>query len=98
VLFRIEVLSALSRRREPDELLDAVDALTSGPRFHVAALDRPLLERATAIARQARVRAYDAVYAALALEREASLMTLDVDVCVKLRAAFPEVALVALPR
>lgn len=39
-LFRIEVLSALARRREPNELLDAVDALLSGPRFHVVALER----------------------------------------------------------
>lgn len=95
-LFRTEVISALSRRREPDELLDAVDALISGPRFHVVALERPLLERATIIAREARLRAYDSVYAALAMERGAALLTLDVDVSVKLTATFPQLALVAL--
>jgi predicted nucleic acid-binding protein len=46
------------------------------------------------VARAARLRAYDAVYAALALERGAVLLTLDREVCSKLDGAFPEALLV----
>jgi predicted nucleic acid-binding protein len=84
----------LARRGEGAEVLDAVDALVSGPRFYPISLEAPLLERATSVARSARLRAYDAVYAAVALERRASLVTLDGDVCSRLTAAFPELVLV----
>jgi predicted nucleic acid-binding protein len=95
-LFRVEVLAALARRNERDEVLDIVDAIVSGPRFYPVALEAPLLERAAEVARSARLRAYDAVYAALALERDAALVTLDRDVCSKLDAAFPEIVVVTV--
>ena len=95
-LFRLEVLAALARRRESTELLDTVDAVVSGPRFHTVTLEAPLLERSVAIARAARLRAYDAVYAALALERGAALLTLDRELCAKLDGAFPEAVLITL--
>ncbi len=93
-LFRVEVLAALSRRGEGRELLDTVDALVSGPRFHAVAIEALLLERAVAVARTARLRAYDAVYAALALAQGAVLMTLDAEVCSRLNPAFPEIVFV----
>lgn len=93
-LFRLEVLAALARRRESTELLDAVDAIVSGRRFHAVAVEAPLIERSVAVARVARLRAYDAIYAALALERGAALLTLDKEVCAKLDGAFPEAILV----
>lgn len=93
-LFRVEVLAALARRGEREEVLDAVDALVSGPRFHSIAVEPSLLRRAAIVARAARLRAYDAVYAALALERSAALVTLDGDVCSRLMATFPDVMLV----
>jgi len=93
-LFRLEVLAALARRRESNELLDAVDAMVSGPRFHTVALEALLIERSVAVARAARLRAYDAVYAALALEQKAALLTLDRELCSRLDAAFPEAVLV----
>jgi len=90
-LFRVEVMAALSRRGEPEELLDLVDALVRGPRFHARALDAELLARATAVARQARLRAYDAVYLALALDCGSPLYTLDLELRRRITAVFPEV-------
>ncbi|MEN9580394.1 MAG: hypothetical protein RJA70_3403 [Pseudomonadota bacterium] len=94
-LFRVEVLAALARRGEPAELLDTVDALVSGPRFHAVALDDLLLDRATAVARTVRLRAYDAVYVALALNRSAALLTLDSEILSKTTGSFPQIHLVA---
>lgn len=94
-LFRVEVLAALARRGEPDEMLDTTDVLVSGPRFHCVAVDAPLIEAATRVARVARLRAYDAVYVALALSHDAALLTLDSDVRTKIAAAFPSIRLVA---
>ncbi len=79
-LFRVEVMAALSRRGESSDLLDLVDALVRGPRFCACPLDAALLERSVEVARVARLRAYDAVYVALALLRDAPLLTLDGEV------------------
>jgi predicted nucleic acid-binding protein len=92
-IFRVEVLAALARRGEPDEMLDTTDVLVSGPRFHSVAVDAPLIEAATRVARQAQLRAYDAVYVALALGRDAALLTLDFDVRTRIAAAFPNIPL-----
>jgi predicted nucleic acid-binding protein len=94
-LFRVEVLAALARRDEPAELLDTVDVLVSGPRFYAVALDDSLLDRTTKVARTARLRAYDAVYVALALNRRAALLTLDSEVRAKTAESFPQVDLIA---
>ena len=67
----------------------------SGPRFYAVALDASLLERATQVARTARLRAYDAVYLALALNRNAALLTLDSEVRAKMAESFPQVNLIA---
>jgi predicted nucleic acid-binding protein len=93
-LFRVEVLSALARRGEPDELLDNVAVLVSGPRFHSVAIDASLIEKATDVARAARLRACDAVYVALALNLGAALLTLDTEVRLKIAEAFPALGLV----
>ncbi|MEP6651955.1 MAG: type II toxin-antitoxin system VapC family toxin [Myxococcales bacterium] len=89
-LFRVEVLSALARRKEPDALLDTVDVLVTGPRFHSVAIDAALIARAAQVARIARVRAYDAIYVALALDHGATLFTLDRDIGERVRALYPE--------
>lgn len=94
-LFRVEVLAALARRGEPNELLDTVEVLVSGPRFHGIVIDASLIERATQVARIAHLRAYDAVYVALALNRDAVLFTLDSEVRSKMTEAFPNAKLVA---
>lgn len=90
-VFRIEVIAALARRGEPPELLDLVDALVRGPRFHAAALDARRIERAVDVARSAGLRAYDALYLALALELDAPLLTLDDELERKATRAYPEV-------
>jgi predicted nucleic acid-binding protein len=94
-LFRVEVLAALARRGEPNELLDTVEVLVSGPRFHCVAIDTSLIERATQVARVARLRAYDAVYVALALNRDAVFLTLDSEVRSKINEVYPDLKLVA---
>lgn len=94
-VFRTEVLAALARRRESDELLDTVEVLISGPRFHSVPIDAALIERASQVARAARLQAYDAIYAALALEHDASLLTLDGEVSAKLSQVYPELRLIA---
>lgn len=94
-LFRTEVLAALARRHESDELLDTVEVLISSPRFHSVPIDAPLIERASEVARSTRLRAYDALYVALALERNAALLTLDAEVTAKLGEVYPELQLLA---
>lgn len=89
-IFRLEVLAAMARRGESDEVLDTVDALVSGPRFHAHPIGVDITERAVVVARRARLRAYDAIYAALALIRPAALVTLDTDVVERLALSFPE--------
>lgn len=79
-LFRVEVLAALARRGRPAELLDAVAAQIGGPRFVEVPVDDALIARACEVARAARLRAYDAVYVAVAALHDATLLTLDGDV------------------
>lgn len=93
-LFRVEVLAALARRDEPPELLDTVDAIVRSPRFHGCPLDEALLAMAVQVARTARLRAYDAVYVALALTHREPLFTLDLDVGLRSKASFPELVVV----
>ena len=93
-LFGTEVLAALARRGESDELLDTVEVLISGPRFHSVPVDAPLIERASEVARAARLRAFDAIYAALALERNAALLILDGNVSAKLSEVYPQLRLI----
>ena len=93
-VFRLEVLAALARRGEGAQVLDAVDALVRGPRFLPADLDRALLEKAVALARLARLRAYDALYGALAIAHDAELVTLDEELAIRLRAAVPTARIV----
>ena len=89
-LFLVEVMAAFARRGEPEAFLETVDALVRGPRFHAVAMDGDLLERAMFVARRARLRAYDAVYVALALARDAPLLTLDNEVIERSKANFDE--------
>lgn len=89
-LFRVEVIAGLSRRGEPADLLDTVDAVIRGPRFHACPLDAELLERAVHVARIARLRAYDAVYVALALMWNEPILTLDGEVAERSGASFAD--------
>jgi predicted nucleic acid-binding protein len=89
-LFRVEVIAGLARRGEPTELLDTVDALVRGPRFYACPLDEDLLGEAVRVARLARLRAYDAVYVALALARGEPLFTLDGEVASRCQVSFPD--------
>ena len=93
-LFRVEVIAALARRGESAELLDLVDAMISGPRFHPVTLDADVLAHATLIARTARLRAYDAVYVALALMHDVPIITLDADIVARLAAHYPDAVVI----
>lgn len=92
-LFRVEVVAGLSRRGEPAAFVDTVDAVIRGPRFHARPLDGALLERTVYVARLARLRAYDAVYVALALLADAPFLTLDGEVAERSGASFAELRL-----
>jgi len=96
-IFRVEVLAAMARRGEPEDVLDTVDALVSGPRFYAHPINDDLMDRAVVVARRARVRAYDALYAGLALLQAAALLTLDGDVVQRLSVSFPELKVVSSP-
>jgi predicted nucleic acid-binding protein len=87
VVFRIDVISALARRGESDEVLEAVDVLVGGPKFERVALETALLDASVRIARAAKLRAYDALYAGLALERQTPLFTLDNEIARRIRRA-----------
>jgi len=76
-------------------LLDTVDILVSGPRFHSIPIDASLIERSVQVARAARLRAYDAVYVALALNVDAAFLTLDSDVRSKVSEVFPSLSFIA---
>ena len=95
-LFRVEVIAGLARRGEHAELLDAVDALVRGPRFYSCRLDEYLLGESVRVARLARLRAYDAVYVALALGRGEPLFTLDGEVVSRCSVSFPELRVVGV--
>ncbi len=92
-LFRLEVVSALARRGESKELRDTVKVLVHGPRFHAVPLSDALLENAQEIAEVAALRAYDAVYVALARETKAHLLTFDREVRTRVSRHFPEISL-----
>ncbi len=90
-VFRVEVVAALARRGATDAHLDAVDARIRGPRFALAGLDHALVDLATALARSARLRGYDALYAAVALQRRLPLLNLDRELADRLRTVRPDV-------
>lgn len=71
-----------------------MDARLRGPRFLPVALDSELLDQATAIARRARLRGYDALYAALARMRAQPLATLDRALIDRLAGAYPDLSVV----
>jgi predicted nucleic acid-binding protein len=90
-IFRLEVLSALTRRGAPSTLIDTSDALIRGPSFLSVPISGDLLDCAAELARKSGLRAYDALYAAVAWRRQATLLTLDDDVVDRLKAAFPDI-------
>ncbi len=89
-LFRLEVIAAFARRGESAAFLDAVDALVRGPRFHSFPIDVALLDLAVQMGRHARLRAYDAVYCALALLQSAPIYTLDANFRARLANVYPD--------
>lgn len=96
-VFRVEVISALSRRGESADVLDLVDALLRGPRFFSFPVDDALIELATEVARKARLRAYDAIYVALALQSGSPLYTLDAELKDRIAIAYPTIVVRSEP-
>lgn len=94
--FRVQVIAGLTRRGEPVELPDAVDALARGPRFCACRLDHDLLEEAVRVGCLERLRAYVAVYVALALGRSEPRFRLDEDVVSRCLASFPALRVVGV--
>lgn len=73
-------------------MVDAVHmrmiAVIRGPRCHALPLDAELLERTVHVAREARLRAYDAMYVALAPAWNERILTLDDEVVERAVAHF----------
>jgi predicted nucleic acid-binding protein len=90
VVFRVEVMAAFARRGESEEMLSALDAQLRGPAFAPVAVGQALLDTAVEVTRRARVRGYDALYAAVALRTSATLLTLDDELARRLVGAYPE--------
>jgi predicted nucleic acid-binding protein len=96
-LFRVEVVAAFARRGGAPELLDAVDAYVRGPRFQAIPIDDDLVEAACTVAREAKWRAYDSVYVALARIANLPLLTFDDDVASRVAASLPGVRIEPQP-
>lgn len=77
VVFRVEVAAALARRGEAEATTRAVDVHLRGPAFQPVPIDDVVLDEAIRLARDARLRGYDAIYAATASVTGATLLTLD---------------------
>ena len=88
-LFRLEVVAALARRGASVAALDAVEEDLAGIVFEPRGVTRELIDGANQVARRAHLRAYDAVYVALALQEHAHLVTLDVELLQRVRENWP---------
>lgn len=96
-VFRLEVRAALARRNARPALRAAAAALLGSPGFHRIPMDAGLLNAAIEVAEAARLRAYDAVYVALALRESAALWTFDAELADRAAVAFPELVLSTTP-
>ena len=68
--------------------VDTLDAVIGGPRLHARPVDGDPLDRAVQVAWIAPLRAYDAVYLALALISDEAILTLDGGVVERCCASF----------
>jgi predicted nucleic acid-binding protein len=93
-LFRVEVLAAMTRRGEPPAVVDAIAALARSHRFTVVPVDDALVDRACLIAKTAKIRGYDAIYAATESLHDAPLLTFDQELGARLQASWPSVTVV----
>jgi predicted nucleic acid-binding protein len=96
-VFSLEVVAALVRRGTTQHQIANVEVAMSTGRYLSIPLDASLLAVALDVAKRSALRAYDAVYAALALQRDATLLTLDDDLAVRFRKAFPSAKVLAEP-
>lgn len=93
-VFEVEVVAALARRDVAGPVIDGVRTAIGTAQFDRRSVD-PLVARAAAVAATARLRAYDAIYAALALQEGAPLVTFDDELRVRLGVSFPELVVVS---
>ncbi len=92
--FTVEVLAALARRGASPELLAGARALCESNRILTLPLDEALVEAAVEMATIAKIRAGDALYAALAVMESAPLFTLDTDLAARLSTSYPDLVVV----
>ena len=81
----------MSRRGDSPAVVDAIAALTRSHRFTVVPVDDALVDRACLIAKTARIRGYDAIYAATASLYDAPLVTFDQELAARLQSTWPSV-------
>ena len=80
-LFKIEVLSGLSRRLtsspQKNDLLTEVEISLHSEIFSAFEITESLIELASTLAKEIRLRAYDCIYVALAMQEDLPLITFD---------------------
>lgn len=79
-VFRLEVGAALARRQAAAAVLSEVELDLRSAKFDHRDVTSSLIDRAVTVAQVARLRAYDALYVALALQENARLATLNDEV------------------
>lgn len=95
-VFVVEVASALARRGTSRERMDTVLAHVAGPRFAVYPVEDLVLKSARELAATRGLRAYDAIYAALAIAHSGVLLTFDGDVERRLADSHPGLVVSAI--
>lgn len=76
-IFQLEVVSAFSRSSMEQEAINKHEGILSGTKFVAYPIDDSFLKKAITVARDGRVRSADAIYLALALQLDATFLTLD---------------------
>jgi predicted nucleic acid-binding protein len=84
----MEVAAALARREAPAAVVTRCEADLAGSKFVCYDVTPSLIDRAVTVAKAARLRAYDALYVALALQENARLATLDDEVRARLQQCY----------
>ena len=92
-IFELEVVAALARRGAPDAVIEGARAAIGTGQFEIRPFDG-LLDQAIAVASTARLRAYDAVYCALALATGLPFATLDVELAQRFVKHYPDARVV----
>ena len=95
-IFELEVVAALARRGARLHQIASVEVALQTGRYVPVAIDATVLTTAVDVAKKAALRAYDSVYAAVAIQNEAALLTIDVEFVERFHGSFPHVEVITV--